>query len=179
MARKKKSVEETTEKTILRNYDIYSLENRVHAMDKKINRSYDIYSLEKRIHDLEKSGTTPTPPTPTNPGDLYIRDDATNKITYVINDEDIAYYFNGFTKDANDANFPSDFNYLIPNGLEKSKAFDSDKTTQIGWIGWYNNKIRTWSLDLSTTISGTFWGVVIVGDGETQNNDYTNPPERG
>lgn len=65
MARKKKSVEETTEKTILRNYDIYSLENRVHAMDKKIQRSYDIYSLEKRIHDLEKGGTTPTPPTPT------------------------------------------------------------------------------------------------------------------
>lgn len=66
MARKKKSVEETTEKTILRNYDIFSLENRVYAMDKKINRSYDIYSLEKRIHDLEKGGTTPTPPTPTN-----------------------------------------------------------------------------------------------------------------
>lgn len=65
MARKKKSVEETTEKTILRNYDIYSLENRVYSMDKKINRSYDIYSLEKRIHDLEKGGTTPTPPTPT------------------------------------------------------------------------------------------------------------------
>lgn len=56
MARKKKTVEETTEKTILRNYDIYSLENRVHAMDKKIQRSYDIYSLEKRIHDLEMNG---------------------------------------------------------------------------------------------------------------------------
>ena len=56
MARKKKTVEETTEKTILRNYDIYSLENRVHAMDKKIKRSYDIYSLEKRIHDLELNG---------------------------------------------------------------------------------------------------------------------------
>lgn len=56
MARKKKSVEETTEKTILRNYDIFSLENRVHAMDKKIQRSYDIYSIEKRIHDLEMNG---------------------------------------------------------------------------------------------------------------------------
>lgn len=56
MARKKKTVEETTEKTILRNYDIYSLENRVHTMDKKIQRSYDIYSLEKRIHDLETKG---------------------------------------------------------------------------------------------------------------------------
>lgn len=29
-----------------------------------IPRNYDIYSIEKRLHDLETGGSTPTPPTP-------------------------------------------------------------------------------------------------------------------
>lgn len=65
MAKKStKSVKTNNDAKILRNYDIYSMEKRVHDMDNSPRRSYDLYSLEKRIYDLEQGGG-PTPPTPT------------------------------------------------------------------------------------------------------------------
>lgn len=65
MAKKStKSVKTNNDAKILRNYDIYSMEKRVHDMDNSPRRSYDLYSLEQRIYDLEQGGG-PTPPTPT------------------------------------------------------------------------------------------------------------------
>jgi hypothetical protein len=57
MAKKStKSVKTNNDAKILRNYDIYSMEKRVHDMDNSPRRSYDLYSLEKRIYDLEVNG---------------------------------------------------------------------------------------------------------------------------
>lgn len=57
MARKStKSAKTNSDTKIIRNYDIFSMEKRVHDMDNSPRRSYDLYSLEERIYQLEKNG---------------------------------------------------------------------------------------------------------------------------
>lgn len=56
MAKKKTAAKAEVTPTIVRNYDLQSLESRVTALDKKVVRSYDIFSIEQRIFDLEKNG---------------------------------------------------------------------------------------------------------------------------
>lgn len=59
---KKKTKSLNQDPKILRSYDIYSMEKRVHNLDHSPLRSYDLFSLEKRIHDLEMGGAPgPTP----------------------------------------------------------------------------------------------------------------------
>jgi hypothetical protein len=103
-------------------------------------------------------------------------------------------YFNGFAKSANDVTIvnalgTSDSNYrelyallesvqyMYSDSLVMSKAYGPDKTTQIGWIGLYSYKIRSWTMDKGSTLSGTFWGVLdITSDSVEQHNDYSDPP---
>lgn len=86
----------------------------------------------------------------------------------------IVWYFNGFEKVAQDVTVPSDL-ISPPTGLVYSKAYDSDGVTQIGWIGFYQNKIRSWNIQTSQTKAGTFWGVVYMDGGSAQDNPYVNP----
>lgn len=53
----------------------------------------------------------------------------------------------------------------------------SDATEQVGWIGFYQNYIRTWSMNKATLISGNFYGVVNATDyyTEEQHEVYTDP----
>lgn len=188
MARKKKSVEETTEKTILRNYDIYSLENRVHAMDKKIIRSYDIYSLEKRIHELEKNGGgggTSYPYYETEDGKIgLLVIDADNKFG--------VFYFKGVTI-PEDGLTISDENMTdyIPGGIPGAGGFngamckgysDANNTSYVGDICFMNDKLSMLSKDHTTYIAETAYGCMVVcgnrGGSEyymTQLTEYKNP----
>jgi len=88
----------------------------------------------------------------------------------------IAWYFIGYEKTASDVQIPPEM-ILTQSGLMYSKAYDSDKETQIGQIGFYNGYIRSWSTDTAQTIAGTFWGVVYSNGGTGQVNPYTDPPQ--
>lgn len=57
-----------------------------------------------------------------------------------------------------------------------SKAYGSDKETQIGQIGFYNGSIRSWNISTTQTLAGTFWGVVYSDGGVGQTNPYSDPP---
>lgn len=88
----------------------------------------------------------------------------------------IVWYFMGFEKNSADVAIPSEM-LISQSGLFYSKAYGSDKETQIGQIGFYNGKIRSWSTDTAQTIAGTFWGVVYSNGGTGQVNPYTDPPQ--
>lgn len=88
----------------------------------------------------------------------------------------IVWYFMGFEKNSADVAIPSEM-LIGQSGLFYSKAYGSDKETQIGQIGFYNEKIRSWSTDTAQTIAGTFWGVVYSNGGTGQTNPYTDPPQ--
>lgn len=53
----------------------------------------------------------------------------------------------------------------------------SDATEQVGWIGFYQNYIKTWSISKAILISGNFYGVVNATDyyTEEQHEVYTDP----
>ena len=88
----------------------------------------------------------------------------------------IVWYFMGFEKTASDAQIPPEM-ILSQSGLMYSKAYGSDKETQIGQIGFYGGNIRSWSINTAQLIAGTFWGVVYSNGGEGQTNPYTDPPQ--
>lgn len=88
----------------------------------------------------------------------------------------VVWYFMGFTKGESDVSIPPEM-VLSQSGLMYSKAYGSDKETQIGQIGFYNGNIRSWSIDTGTIIAGTFWGVVYSNGGTGQTNPYTDPPQ--
>lgn len=87
----------------------------------------------------------------------------------------IVWYFMGFTKTASDVSIPSEM-LIGQSGLLYSKAYGSDKETQIGQIGFYNGAIRSWTIDTAATLGGTFWGVVYSDGGQGQTNPYSDPP---
>lgn len=101
--------------------------------------------------------------------------DKTLAVHIDIKNQRMVWYFIGFKKTSDDVNIPSEI-VLSQAGLLYSKAYDSDKTTQIGNIGFYNGKIRSWNTSTSQTIAGTFWGVVYSDGGQGQTNSYSDPP---
>ena len=88
----------------------------------------------------------------------------------------VVWYFMGFTKTSNDVDIPPEI-FIGQSGLLYSKAYDSDKETQIGQIGFYNGRIRSWNIQTSQTLAGTFWGVVYSNGGQGQTNPYSDPPQ--
>jgi hypothetical protein len=88
----------------------------------------------------------------------------------------VVWYFMGFTKTSNDVDIPSEI-FIGQSGLLYSKAYGSDKETQIGQIGFYNGRIRSWNTSTSQTMGGTFWGVVYSNGGQGQTNPYSDPPQ--
>ena len=87
----------------------------------------------------------------------------------------VVWYFIGFEKTSSDVAIPPEM-VIGQSNLVYSKAYSSDKITQIGNIGFYNGNIRSWTIDTTQTLGGTFWGVVYSDGGQGQNNPYSNPP---
>lgn len=99
------------------------------------------------------------------------------------------FYFNGFTKGSGDASFPFPPAVCYTASLFYCPAYNgpSASASQIGWIGFYNGNIRSWNVDLSSTIGGTFWGTLYLKnnaldpdknntDANKQNEPYSPPP---
>lgn len=132
-------------------------------------------------------------------GSSYVENES-GTIGVELSDENCRIYFNGFTKTssdvpiadaigtANDPNYRSLFtmidstDLLYSGNYVLSAAYDSDKTTQIGWIGFYSPDIkyvRSWTMDLTGTLGGTFWGVIdLLNTNAEQNNPYVEPPRQ-
>ncbi|HAH17802.1 MAG TPA: hypothetical protein DCL29_02150 [Eubacterium sp.] len=99
-------------------------------------------------------------------------------------DEEIIWFFNGFTKTASEWSVPSELQPYTPDvstlGSTTSKTYDtSDSDTHTGWIGWSRslgrNVIRSWTVDWNMTLAGTFYAVVKADDGDEQTNLYEDP----
>lgn len=99
-------------------------------------------------------------------------------------DEEIIWFFNGFTKTASDWSIPSELQPYTPDvstlGSTTSKAYDaSDSDTQTGWIGWSQSRgrdvIRSWNIGWDMTLEGTFYAVVRTDRGDEQTNPYEDP----
>lgn len=97
-------------------------------------------------------------------------------------DQEIVWFFNGFTKTASDWTIPSELLAYTPSsGSTTSKAYDSESSeTQNGWIGWAvdalgRNVIRTWTTNWYYTLAGTFWAVVKIDGTNEQSNPYESP----
>lgn len=132
-------------------------------------------------------------------GSSYVENES-GTIGVELSDENCRIYFNGFTKTssdmpisdaigtANDPNYRSLFtmidstDLLYSGNYVLSAAYDSDKTTQIGWIGFYSpgvKYVRSWTMDLTGTLGGTFWGVIdLLNTDAEQNNPYVEPPRQ-
>lgn len=132
-------------------------------------------------------------------GSSYVENES-GTIGVELSDENCRIYFNGFTKTssdvpiadaigtANDPNYRSLFtmidstDLLYSGNYVLSAAYDSDKTTQIGWIGFYSpdvKYVRSWTMDLTGTLGGTFWGVIdLLNTNAEQNNPYVEPPRQ-
>lgn len=90
--------------------------------------------------------------------------------------ERVVWYFMGYTKGDRDAVIPPEM--CIPeNNSIYSMAYDSDKETQIGWIGFFEGKIRSRDTTFSYDPTGPFWGVVYSDGGTGQTNPYSDPPQ--
>ena len=100
------------------------------------------------------------------------------------------FYFNGFTMTSGIMTPPVPVSAFTPADLRLFAAYDSDKITQIGWIGFYNGTLRAWSMDQSANITGTFWATCYmtntgydltkpttsVAGNTCQTAPYANPP---
>lgn len=194
MATTKKTKKATNKKTsnntekIIRNYDLFSMEKRVHDMDNSPRRSYDIYSLEERIYQLEKNG---------GGGSMPYYETSDGKIGLLVIDADNkfgVFYFKGVTIPADGLTI-SDENMTdyIPGGIPGAGGFngamckgysDANNTSYVGDICYMGDKLILLSTDHTSYISNTVYGCMVVcgdrGGSEyymTQLTEYKNPPE--
>lgn len=132
-------------------------------------------------------------------GSSYVENES-GTIGVELSDENCRIYFNGFTKTssdvpiqsaigtANDPNYRSIYTILdsvsdlYSYDYVLTPAYDTDKTTQIGWIGLYfqgGKFVRSWTMDKTATLAGTFWGVIdLLNANAEQNNPYVEPPRQ-
>ena len=96
--------------------------------------------------------------------------------------EKVLWFFNGFTKTSDDWAIPSELQPYVPNNITcASETFESDSsTTQTGWIGWHSglgtmNLLRSWTVNWTQTLGGTFYAVVDISGGQYQDTQYYDP----
>ena len=99
-------------------------------------------------------------------------------------DENIRWYFKGFEKTASDFAVPTELQAYVPTTFSgeyiMSMTFGTEEsTTQTGWIGWHsqlsNTVIRTWTINKTTLLAGTFYAVVDLDGAAEQGNLYEDP----
>lgn len=95
----------------------------------------------------------------------------------------LRWYFLGFhtTGESNIPDELSDFE-SINTGVMYSDNYESDGETKNGFCGFYQNKIRLWSADMSAVVEGDMYGIVDTGISATlidqeQHNGYEEPEE--
>lgn len=98
------------------------------------------------------------------------------------------WYFNGFTKTADDMTVPSELVPYLPTQTQSGQValtwawIDDTSTTRNGAVGFLypgtvNVKIRSWNNNYSQLMGGTFWGTLIIDDAGEQHNNYSAPTE--
>lgn len=95
----------------------------------------------------------------------------------------LRWYFMGFhtTGESDIPDELSDFE-SINTGVMYSDNYQSDGETKNGFCGFYHNKIRLWSSDMSSLVEGDLYGIVDTGISATlieqeQHNGYEEPEE--
>ena len=95
---------------------------------------------------------------------------------------EIKWFFKGYITDSGEDPCPQEFEQFIPSGALQggvilgSAYSTSAATEQVGWIGFYQNKIRVWSMDKRYLITGTFYGIVDALDSSAEQHEvYTDP----
>lgn len=131
-------------------------------------------------------------------GNLYLTHDGgydfisydNDKIIVRINSTtgQIIWFFNGFTKTADDMTVPSELVPYLPKQTQSGDVelawawTDDTSTTRNGAIGFVypgknTVKIRSWNNNYSQLMAGTFWGTVIIDDIADQHTNYSSPTE--
>ena len=105
--------------------------------------------------------------------------------------DETLWFFNGFTKEADDLDIPEILVDYLPTQTAQSqiiqaKSWTDDTSSETnGWIGFVypgtnNVKIRSWSSNFNSLIAGTFWAVLDI-NGSTeqggQTSNYYEPTE--
>lgn len=131
-------------------------------------------------------------------GNLYLTHDSgydfisydNDKIVVRVNSTtgQIIWFFNGFTKTADDMTVPSELVPYLPRQTQSGQVAltwawtDDTSTTRNGAVGFLypgtaNVKIRSWNNNYSQLMAGTFWGTLIIDDAGEQHNNYSSPTE--
>lgn len=97
---------------------------------------------------------------------------------------EIKWFFKGYVTNSGEDPYPEELAEFFPYGALQGGAIlgpaysTSDATEQVGWIGFYRNYIRVWSIDKDSLITGTFYGVVDAADNNTEQHEaYTDPED--
>lgn len=98
-------------------------------------------------------------------------------------DENIKWFFCGYSKEATDADVPSNLLEYVPtlstSITSRAMSPTKDESSYDYWIGWSssigNLKIRSWNSSWGATAAGTFWAVIDTSNGDEQMNVYEDP----
>jgi hypothetical protein len=99
------------------------------------------------------------------------------KIVVRTHNNETRWYFMGWHQTSGDMAIPSELTAYKPTDYTPiySANYPDGGTSQNGWIGFYNNKIRAWSQNLGSLITGVMYGVVNIDGGDNQTYVYKEP----
>lgn len=126
--------------------------NNLSDEQKKNGRIYFVYKYNYEFHE-------------SSDGTLVIR----------IGADGTKWFFRGYTKESGDVTPPSSLSSYVPSSLIMTSNYPEGGTSQNGWIGFYQNKIRSWNQSKAQTMAGTFYGVLDVNGVESQITPYYDP----
>lgn len=187
MSNTKKRIVELDEATELDDTDYILVENSsgfkklqasklVKTLTTKTITQNGIYSAD----DYDSDGFSSVTVIVSGAGNVWI-DNQDQTLTIKISaDGDVRIYFNGYTINSSEyvVNLPQKLQCyftMLTNDVIYTKSYGSDKTTQNGNVGLYQNEVRFWSIDLSVLQSGTLWAVLDRYGNSVQTNAYEAP----
>lgn len=126
--------------------------NNLSDEQKKNGRIYFVYKYNYEFHE-------------SSDGTLVVR----------IGADGTKWFFRGYTKESGDMTPPNSLSSYVPSSLIMTSNYPNGGTSQNGWIGFYQNKIRSWNQSKAQTMAGTFYGVLDVNGVESQITPYYDP----
>ena len=86
------------------------------------------------------------------------------------------WFFRNYYKEDSDAAPPTELLSYVPSNLVLAANYPGGTGAQNGWIGFYNDNIRSWTQDTGSLMAGNFYGIVDLDDpAESQNIPYYDP----
>lgn len=86
------------------------------------------------------------------------------------------WFFRNYHKEDSDVAPPTELLSYVPSNLVLAANYPGGTGTQNGWIGFYNNNIRSWTQDTGSLMAGNFYGIVDLDDSaESQSIPYYDP----